>query len=89
MFQSMFSPYRQDTRQLCDDRNMIWVPSLNFTNNLHIVVFPTNCHKQSVIFIVSFLSQPIRIGSLLIDSLRQTKENLRQFLNGLPRFLLK
>ena len=35
------------------------------------------------------VSQPERIGPLLTDSLRQTKETLEQFLAELPKFLLK
>ena len=40
-------------------------------------------------YLVDIVSQLIRIGPLLTDSLCRIKESLGQFLTGLPRFLLK
>ena len=42
-----------------------------------------------VLFRTGLLSQPIRIGPLLTDSLKQIKETLGQLLTGLPRFLIR
>ena len=45
-----------------------------------------NAKREKRIIPSGNLSQPERIGPLLVDSLRQIKETLGQFLTGLPRF---
>ena len=50
---------------------------LKFCRYVHLTNFNLIC-----------VSQPIRIGPLLTDSLEQIKETLGQLLTGLPRFHL-
>ena len=77
----------------CLNKNARYVPHnlVNTVTNLLTTKVLKKKHSCVLFFCkteLNILSQPIKIGPLVTDSLKQIKETFGQFLTELPRFLL-